>query len=109
MAQRRTHIRLKRVDADTTEVSVLISHPMETGQRVNPQTQEKIPPHFVQKLTFLHNGREVAVMDLAQGVSKDPLIAVRIARAVKGDTIGVRWSDNLGGKDSEEITVTDNV
>ena len=30
-----------------TEILVLVNHPMETGQRVDAKTKEKIPAHWV--------------------------------------------------------------
>ena len=104
MSEKRTRIRAKTTDDGATEIFVLASHPMETGLRTNPQTKEKIPPNFIQKMTFLVNGRDVAVADIGVGVSKDPLISIRI-KAKPGDKIKVIWSDNFGDKDEEEITV----
>ena len=66
---RQTRIRTKTQDG-ATEVLVLVSHPMETGQRVDPKTKEKIPAHFIQKLSFTLNGKEVAVVDLGVAVSR---------------------------------------
>ncbi|MEK7796966.1 MAG: thiosulfate oxidation carrier complex protein SoxZ, partial [Pseudomonadota bacterium] len=72
-----------------TEVLVLVSHPMETGQRVDPKTKEKIPAHFIQKLSFTLNGKEVAVVDLGVAVSKDPLVGVKLKGAKAGDKVKV--------------------
>ena len=105
MAEKRTRVLAKTTDDGATDVVVLISHPMETGLRVNPQTKEKIPAHFIQKITFLLNGKEVAVADVAQGVSKDPLISIRLHKAKQGDKVRVAWSDNRGEKDETEITI----
>lgn len=105
MSDKRTRVLTKAADDGSTEVVVLISHPMETGLRVNPQTREKIPAHFIQKIIFLLNGMEVAVADTAQGVSKDPLISIRLKDAKRGDKIKVAWSDNLGEKNETEITI----
>jgi len=77
-----------------------------TRIRVNPQTQEKIPAHFIQKMIFLLNGKEVAIADVGQGVSKDPLISIRI-KANRGDKVKVMWSDTLGEKDETEIAIGD--
>jgi sulfur-oxidizing protein SoxZ len=105
MGEKRTRVLTKTTDDGATEVVVLVSHPMETGLRVNPQTKEKIPAHFIQKITFLLNGKEVAVADAGQGVSKDPLISIRIKKTKRGDKVKVTWSDNLGEKDETEITI----
>jgi sulfur-oxidizing protein SoxZ len=106
MAEKRTRIRAKLGTDGTDEIFVLVSHPMETGLRTNPQTKEKIPAHFIQKMTFLLNNREVAVADTGMGVSKDPLISIRLA-AKRGDKLRVAWSDNLGDKDEAELTIGD--
>ncbi len=107
MADKRTRIRAKTTDDGATEIFVLINHPMETGLRVNPQTKEKVPAHFIQKLTFLLNNKEVAVADTGIGVSKDPLVSIRV-QAKQGDKIKVLWSDNVGDKDETEIVIGEN-
>jgi sulfur-oxidizing protein SoxZ len=89
-----------------TEVMVLIDHPMETGQRVDPKTKEKIPPHFIQKLTFSLNGKEVAVADLGPAVSRDPLVKVKVRNAKPGDKVKVAWSDNKGESGEKEMVVS---
>lgn len=104
MTEKRTRIRAKTTDDGNTEVFVLINHPMETGLRTNPQTKEKIPAHFIQKVSFLVNGKEVAVADTGIAVSKDPLLSIRL-KAKNGDKIKVMWSDNLGEKDETEIVL----
>lgn len=101
---RQTRIRTKTQNG-ATEVLVLVSHPMETGQRVDPKTKEKIPAHFIQKMTFTLNGKEVAVADLGVAVSKDPLVGVKIKGAKAGDKVKVTWSDNKGESNTAEATV----
>ena len=101
---RQTRIRTKTQDG-ATEILVLVNHPMETGQRVNPQTKEKIPAHFIQKMTFTLNGKEVAVADLGTPVSKDPLVGIKIKGAKAGDKVKVTWSDNKGESNSADAVV----
>lgn len=101
---RQTRIRTKTQDG-ATEVLVLVSHPMETGQRVDPKTKEKIPAHFIQKLSFTLNGKEVAVVDLGVAVSKDPLVGVKLKGAKAGSKVKVTWSDNKGESNNAEATV----
>jgi sulfur-oxidizing protein SoxZ len=102
--ERATKIRTKTQDG-VTDVLVLVSHPMETGQRTDPKTKEKIPPHFIQKMTFTLNGKEVASANLGTAVSKDPLIGIKIKGAKAGDKIKVNWSDNKGESGSSEAVV----
>ena len=101
---RQTRMRTKTQDG-ATEVLVLVSHPMETGQRTDPKTKEKVPAHFIQKLSFTLNGKEVAVVDLGVAVSKDPLVGVKLKGAKAGDKVKVTWSDNKGESNNAEATV----
>lgn len=102
---RQTRMRTKTQNGQT-EVLVLVNHPMETGQRVDPKTKEKIPPHFIQKMTFAVNGKEVAVADLGVAVSKDPLVGIKIKGAKAGDKVKVTWSDNKGETGEAETAVS---
>ncbi len=97
-------MRAKTVNGET-EISVVVDHPMETGSRIDPRTQTKIPPHFIQKMTFSLNGKEVAVADLGFAVSRNPLIKVKIRGAKRGDKIRVTWSDNKGQTDEKEMVL----
>ncbi|MHB8258584.1 MAG: thiosulfate oxidation carrier complex protein SoxZ [Acidiferrobacterales bacterium] len=79
-----------------TEILVLVEHPMETGQRIDPKTKRKIPAHFIQILTISVNGRPVAEADLSVAISKDPLLGVLVKGPKSGDTVSVAWHDNKG-------------
>ncbi len=97
-------IRTKAADG-ATEIQALVSHPMETGQRVDAKTKQKIPAHFIQKMTFAVNGKEVAVVDTGVAVSKDPLVSVRVKGTKAGDKVQVSWTDNKGETGSADTTV----
>lgn len=99
-----TKMRVKRANGET-EISVVVDHPMETGERIDPKTREKIPAHFIQKMTFSLNGREVAVADLGRAVSRDPLIKVKVRGGKPGDKVKVAWSDNKGQTGESEVIV----
>ena len=95
MTERKMKMRT-RAQESAVEVQVLITHPMETGLRTDKNTKQKIPPHFIQKVTLEHNGKVVAVLDVGAGVSEDPLLGFRIKAAKNGDKLKVSWSDNQG-------------
>ena len=78
---------------------------METGLRTDRNTKQKIPAHYIQKLTFSLNGKEVASTDLGPAVSKDPLIGIKLKDAKPGDKIKINWSDNQGKSGGGEATV----
>lgn len=94
-----------RPKGGATEILVLVSHPMETGQRVDNKTKQKIPAHWIQKLTVELNGKTVADVDMGVAVSKDPLVSVAVKGAKPGDKVKVNWSDNKGQKGDAEGAV----
>jgi sulfur-oxidizing protein SoxZ len=99
-----TKIRTRPKDG-ATEILVLVNHPMETGQRVDAKTKEKVPAHFIQKLTVELNGKTVADVNMGAAVSKDPLLAVAVKGTKAGDMVKVSWSDNKGEKGSADAAV----
>ena len=95
MAERKIKMRTRSQEG-AVEVQILLTHPMETGLRTDKNTKQKIPPHFIQKVTLEHNGKIVVVVDVGTAVSEDPLLGFRIKEAKHGDKLKVFWSDNLG-------------
>lgn len=102
---RQTRIRTKTQDG-ATEVLVLVSHPMETGQRVDKKTKEKIPAHFIQKMVLEHNGKVVLTAFTGVAISEDPLVGFRLKNARNGDKVKLSWSDNKGASGSAETAVS---
>ena len=87
-----------RAKGDETEILVLVQHPMETGQRVDKKTKEKIPAHYIEKMVFNVGGKQVAEANLGPAISKGPLVGIRVKKLKKGTKIDVSWSDNKGEK-----------
>lgn len=104
MADRKMKLRTRKSDG-FVELQVLITHPMETGLRTDKNTGNKIPPHFIQRVTLEHNGKIVATVNTGPGVSEDPLIGFRLKDAKQGDKLKVFWSDNMGESATLEGTV----
>ena len=80
-------------------VKALIKHPMETGQRKNKKTGEKIPAHFIQQVICKANNDEVITINWGPAVSKNPYLTFAYMGS-KGDMIDLTWEDNQGNKDS---------
>jgi sulfur-oxidizing protein SoxZ len=95
-----TTIRVRATTAgDTTEVQALIQHPMDSGF-VKDAKGELIPAHFIQQLTFEHNGKTVFLADWGPAVSKDPYVKFAFTGGAKGDELKISWVDNKGASDS---------
>jgi sulfur-oxidizing protein SoxZ len=89
--------------AGYTDVRVLMSHPMETGQRKGSDGKP-IPLHFIQNVTVKVNGKTVVEGQISQAVSRNPVFSFRV-KSAKGDKIQVAWLDNKGETNSTEATV----
>jgi sulfur-oxidizing protein SoxZ len=87
-----------------TDVRVLMTHPMETGQRKDAEGKV-VPMHFIQNVTVKVNGRTVVDAQVSQAVSRNPVFSFRIKGGAKGDKIEVAWLDNHGESNSTETAV----
>ena len=93
------------VDANgVTEVKVLMSHEMETGQRKDAQGKT-IPAWFIQNVTATHNNKTVLAAEWGPAVSKNPFLSFKFKGAQKGDKVQVTWVDNKGEKRTDEAVI----
>jgi len=93
------------LQGDTTEVKVLMSHEMETGQRKDSQGKI-IPAWHIQTVTATHNGKIVLSAQWGPAVSKNPFLAFKFKGGAKGDKVQVTWVDNKGEKRTDEATIS---
>jgi sulfur-oxidizing protein SoxZ len=87
-----------------TDVRVLMTHPMETGQRKDSEGKI-IPLHFIQNVTVKVNGKTVIEGQVSQAVSRNPVFSFRLKGGAKGDKIEVSWLDNKGDTNRTEAAV----
>ncbi|HET7670233.1 MAG TPA: thiosulfate oxidation carrier complex protein SoxZ [Burkholderiales bacterium] len=87
-----------------TDVRVLMTHPMETGQRKDSDGKI-IPLHFIQTVTVKVNGKTVVEGQVSQAVSRNPVFSFRLKGGAKGDKIEVSWLDNKGETNRTETAV----
>ena len=87
-----------------TDVRVLMTHPMETGQRKDAEGKI-VPMHFIQNLTVKVNGRTVIDGQTSQAVSRNPVFSFRLRGGAKGDKIEVSWLDTQGETNKTETAV----
>ena len=98
-------IRVRAIlNCDTTDVQTLIQHPIDTGP-VKDAKGELIPAHYIQQLSFEHNGKAVFQADWGTAVSKDPYVKFAFKGAAKGDELKVSWADNKGATDSQTTKI----
>ena len=92
------------MQGDSADVKVLMSHPMETGQRKN-EKGDLVPQHFITQVSATHNGKTVLNAQWSQAVSRNPFLGFKVKGAKAGDKIAVTWVDTKGDKSSIETTV----
>lgn len=90
---------------DFAEIRVLMSHPMETGQRKD-NAGAVIPAHFIQSITIDVNGKRVIQGQTGTSVSRNPVFAFKVKGAKAGDKVTVNWTDNKGDKRVDEATIS---
>ena len=89
---------------DETEVKVLMSHEMETGQRKDGQGKT-IPAWFIQNVSVTWNSKTVLSAQWGTAVAKNPFVSFRFKGGAKGDKITVTWVDNRGEKRTDESMI----
>ena len=87
-----------------TDIRVLMTHPMETGQRKDPEGK-LVPMHFIQNLTVKVNGKPVIEAQTSQAISRNPVFSFRLKGGTKGDKIEVSWVDNEGESNRTEVAL----
>ncbi len=92
------------VTGDSTEVRVLMSHEMETGQRKD-SAGKIIPGWFIQTVTATHNGKNVLTAEWGPAVSKNPFLSFKFKGGAKGDKVQITWVDNRGDKRTDEALI----
>ena len=85
-------------------VKALMKHPMETGQRKDKKTGDKIPAHFIQEVVAKANGEQVITVHWGPAVSKNPYLTF-VYNGSKGDKVELTWTDNQGNKDTKTAEV----
>ena len=89
---------------DWTEVKVLMSHEMETGQRKDAQGAV-IPAWFIQMVTVTHAGKTVLAAQWGPAVAKNPFLSFKFKGGAKGDKVKITWIDNHGDTRTDEATI----
>ncbi len=94
-----------QMQGDTADIRVLMSHPMETGQR-KASKGATVPAHFIQSLVATLNGKIVLDVQLGTAVSRNPVFGFKVKGAKTGDKVVITWVDNKGDKRTDEATIS---
>jgi sulfur-oxidizing protein SoxZ len=89
---------------DICDIKVLMSHPMETGQRKD-NDGKLVPAHFIQTISVDVNGKRAIQGQTGASVSRNPVFGFKVKGAKAGDKITVNWTDSKGDTRTDEATV----
>ncbi len=89
---------------DICDIKVLMSHPMETGQRKD-NDGNLVPAHFIQTVNVAVNGKRVIQGQTGASVSRNPVFGFKVKGAKVGDKVTINWTDNKGDARTDEATV----
>jgi sulfur-oxidizing protein SoxZ len=89
---------------DEVTVRVLMSHPMEAGNRKDA-AGATIPAHFIKDVEATSNGKTVLKAMFSGAVSQNPFLSFKFKGAAKGDKVVVKWVDNKGETRTDEAAI----
>lgn len=93
-----------RMIGDLTEVQTLIKHPMDSGFGKDADGK-LIPAHYIETLSFDHNGKVVFSADWGPTVARQPYVKFSFRGGKIGDTITAKWIDNKRTADSAKAQI----
>lgn len=88
-----------------TEIRILMSHEMETGQRTDANGAV-VPAWFIQEIKASINGKEILTTECGPSVAKNPYLAFKVKGGKAGDKVSVTWSDNKGDTRTDEAAIS---
>ena len=89
---------------DSTEIKVLMSHEMETGQRKDAQGQT-IPRKILNKFACTVAGKQVFAADFEPAIAANPYIQFKF-KATESGPVVLTWTDDDGSTIVGEETIT---
>ncbi len=94
-----------KIKGDIAEIKALMPHDMESGLRMNPETNQLYPAHYITDVVAELNGEVVMTAYWGQAVSKNPYVSFSIKGAAAGDIVKLRWNDNTGDSSEKEVVL----
>ncbi len=89
---------------EVIDIKVLISHPMESGQRHDDNGQI-IPRKIINKFVCAWNGEEVFSADFFPAIAANPFLAFTAIATASG-TVSLTWVDDDGAVQTELVPIS---
>jgi sulfur-oxidizing protein SoxZ len=86
------------------EIRVLISHPMESGQR-RTDSGEIIPRKIINKFVCAWNGEKVITVDFFPAIAANPFLSFNAVAEASG-IVSITWEDDDGSVQTESVPIT---
>jgi len=97
MARPRVKVPRSADKDEVITIKTLISHKMESGQRKDRKTGEKIPRKIINKFIANFNGTQVFGVDIEPAVSANPFLQFNVKVPESGE-FEFTWVDDDGTK-----------
>ena len=88
---------------DAIEVKILISHPMESGQR-RDEMGTLVPRMVINDFRCVYNGVEVVHLTLFPAIAANPFLAFAAKADASGELV-FSWKDDSGASQTETARV----
>lgn len=88
---------------EAVEIKLLISHPMESGQR-RDELGKLVPRMIIKDFSCLYNGVEVLRLALFPAMAANPFLSFS-ARAEASGSFVFAWSDDSGVSQTETASI----
>jgi sulfur-oxidizing protein SoxZ len=85
------------------DVKLLISHPMESGQRRDDMGQA-IPRDIINSFVCTYNGAEVLRADLFPAIAANPFLSFSVV-AVENGRLAMSFTDDNGTEQTEAVEI----
>ncbi len=95
----------KAAKGDVIQIKTLISHKMESGQRKDKKTGEKIPRKIINKFVCTFKGKEVFSADWYGAISANPYMSFYTV-ATESGAYEFTWTDDDGSVYSKSAKIT---
>lgn len=97
MAKSKPRVKVPKTAAvgDVVTIKSLINHAMESGQRKDKKTGEKIPQMIIDSFVVTYNGKTVVDFEIGGAVSTNPFFEFTMKVPEAGDMKFV-WKDQSG-------------